>query len=77
MNLKAGDIVYGYCCNHKIWDYMKISDIYKSAKTCFGWSTNHNLYYQFKFKDIVPKEIVESPLFKLMRELEETKEKEV
>lgn len=64
MKFKEGDIVYGYCVNHKKWDYCVLDD------TCddwvFGWSKDGQGYYQMRSKDTVPEEIVDSPLWRAL-----------
>lgn len=65
MKFKKGDIVYGYCVNHKRWDYCVLGDIFDDW--VFGYDKDgKGGYYQMKPEDIVPEEIANSPLWKAL-----------
>lgn len=69
-----GDVVYGYAYFHKIYDYCVVEK-YQFNPThgtvVFGTSPTKRWFYMMKISDIIPKEVIESPLFKIMRELDE------
>lgn len=64
MKFKRGDIVYGYCVNYKRWDYCVLDTIYVGR--LFGWSKDDLRYYEIKPEDIVPEELLNSPLWKAL-----------
>jgi hypothetical protein len=66
MNFKKGDIVYGYAVYHKIWDYCVVESIFENVELLFGRSKNNLHYYKMEFSQIVPEQIVQSPLWKAL-----------
>lgn len=66
MTIKEGDVVYGYAIYHCAWVWCKVREIRNIG--VFGSGIDGKNVYYIKFETIIPNDVVNSPLFKLMHE---------
>ena len=65
---QLGQVIYGKAKFHGIWDYMVVETEFPKDGKVFGRSLGGEGFYLFVYEDIIPKEGLESPLWKAMNE---------
>lgn len=68
MSFKKGDKIYGFAFYHQKWDWMIVESIQSDGKL-FGNSIDGYIRFYLMYENtIVPEEVLESPLWKVLNE---------